>query len=67
MSKFAILLIGLLAGMVIGTIIGVSIDKDYYIHGKVKQKGKNNIQDVTSNLNLKKQQRKQKRLLKKSK
>jgi len=67
MSKFAILIIGLFAGMVIGVIIGVLIDKDYYIHGKVKQKGKGNIQDVTSNLNLKKEQRKQKRLLKKSK
>ena len=66
MSKLAFFLMGLCFAA--GIVVGVLIDKDYYIRGKVKQKGKGNIQDITSTLNIdKKQARKQKRLLKKSK
>lgn len=61
MSKFALSIIFLLLGTCLGIIIGVKIDKDYYITGKVKQKGKGNKQDITSNLKFdKKKRRRQK-------
>ena len=62
MTKLAIALITLLIGLSGGIIIGVLIDKDYYIKGKLKQKGgRGSTQSATSNLQLKKQSRKERR------
>lgn len=53
-------LIGLFLGIAIGIIIGVIIDKDYYIKGRIKQKGRNNVQDITPKLNFLKRIRRRK-------
>ena len=52
-------------GIAIGIVIGVYIDTDVVIRGKIKQKtgkgGRSNIQDIKSDINVKKQARKAKR------
>ena len=63
MSGFSLCLIGLGFGIAIGIVIGVCIDTDTVIRGKIKQRtgrgGRSNINDVT--VNVKKQTRKEKR------
>jgi hypothetical protein len=63
MNKWAFLLFGIFYAA--GVITGVFIDKDTVFKGKIKVKGRNNIQDITSDIDLnKKQKRRAKRKLK---
>ena len=66
-DKIKLIFFGLLGGLLfaLGIIVGVKVDKDIYIKGKLKQKtgkgGRSDIRDITSNINIKKTARKQKR------
>lgn len=67
MSGFSLFLIGL--AFALGIIVGVYIDTDVVIKGKIKQKtgkgGRSNIQDIKTDVNVKKQTRKEKKEAKK--
>lgn len=72
-GKIKLIGIGLLIGIAFagGVMVGVKIDNDITIQGKIKQKtardGTSTIKDVTSNLNVKKQTRQEKKVERKQK
>lgn len=66
-EKIKGILLGLAGGLLfaLGIIIGVKIDKNIVVKGKLKQKtgkgGVSNIHDITSVFNIKKQTRQEKK------